>query len=169
MASPPRSPRRVGLDDAVTPAEAQLLRRVRVNLTLWSAGVTLAVLIVLGAILYVAVDRSLTASGTAQLVAQANAITGGRRDPGGDPPPGGLIFGGPNSGTFTMVVRDDGQPGRPRSGPARLAGHGVGRGRQGERGAGHPVGDDHVDRGHGRVDRRGAGRRRPARTYSRPS
>ena len=99
-----------GSPQDVTPAEAQLLRRVRVSLALWSAGITLAVLVVLGAILYVAVDRSLTASGTAQLVAQANAITGGRRDPGGDPPAGGLNFGGPNSGTFTMVVRDDGRP-----------------------------------------------------------
>jgi signal transduction histidine kinase len=97
-------------EDAVTPAEAQLLRRVRVNLTLWSAGITMAVLIVLGAILYVAVERSLAASGTAQLVGQANAITGGRRDPGGDPPEGGLSFGGPNSGNYWMVVNGDGRP-----------------------------------------------------------
>ena len=94
----------------VTPAEAQLLRRVRVSLALWSAGITLAVLVVLGAILYVAVDRSLTASGTAQLVAQANAITGGRRDPGGDPPEGGLSFGGPNSGNYMNVFTADGRP-----------------------------------------------------------
>ena len=94
----------------VTPEEARLLRRVRVSLALWSGGITLAVLVVLGAILYVAVERSLVASGTAQLVAQADQITGGRRDPGGDPPPGGLSFGGPNSGTFTMVLDADGQP-----------------------------------------------------------
>jgi signal transduction histidine kinase len=99
-----------GSSQDVTPAEAQLLRRVRVNLALWSGGITLAVLVVLGAILYVAVERSLAASGTAQLVAQANAITGGRRDPGGDPPPGGLSFGGPNSGTFTLVVDGEGHP-----------------------------------------------------------
>jgi signal transduction histidine kinase len=94
----------------VTPAEARLLRGVRTNLALWSGGITLAVLVVLGAILYVAVERSLGASGTAQLVAQANALTGGRRDPGGEPPPGGLIFGGPNSGTFTLVLDADGAP-----------------------------------------------------------
>lgn len=94
----------------VTPEEARLLRRVRINLALWSGGITLAVLVVLGAILYVAVERSLTASGTAQLVAQADQLTGGRRDPGGDPPLGGLSFGGPNSGTFTMVLDGDGQP-----------------------------------------------------------
>src|SRR5918994_4044204 len=59
----------------VTRDEARLLRRVRINLALWSGGVTLAVLLVLGAILYVAVDRSLSASGTAQLVSQANLVT----------------------------------------------------------------------------------------------
>ena len=94
----------------VTPAEARLLRGVRNNLALWSGGITLAVLVVLGAILYVAVERSLAASGTAQLVAQANALTGGRRDPGGEPPSGGLIFGGPNSGTFRLVLDSDGVP-----------------------------------------------------------
>ncbi len=66
----------------VTPAEARLLRSVRINLALWSGGITLAVLLVLGTVLYLAVERSLAASGTAQLVAQANQITGGRRDPG---------------------------------------------------------------------------------------
>jgi signal transduction histidine kinase len=94
----------------VTPAEARLLRSVRINLALWSGGITLAVLLVLGTVLYLAVERSLAAAGTAQLVAQANQITGGRRDPGGEPPPGGLSFGGPNSGTFTMVVDGDGDP-----------------------------------------------------------
>jgi signal transduction histidine kinase len=94
----------------VTPAEARLLRGVRTNLALWSGGITLAVLVVLGAILYVAVDRSLTASGTAQLVAQANLLTDGRSDADGDVPSGGFIFGGPNSGVFTMVVDTDGVP-----------------------------------------------------------
>ena len=107
--------------------------RVRINLALWSGGITLAVLVVLGAILYLAVERSLAASGTAQLVAQANPITGGRREPGGDPPPGGLSFGGPNSGTFTMVVDDDGRPVGRGAGAGRSAGHGIGRGGQGDR------------------------------------
>ena len=94
----------------VTPAEARLLRSVRINLALWSGGITLVVLLVLGTVLYLAVERSLTASGTAQLVEQANQLTGGRRDPGGDPPEGGLSFGGPSSGTFYYVLDDDGQP-----------------------------------------------------------
>src|SRR5687767_12945761 len=71
-----------GSPPEVTPAEARLLRGVRINLALWSGGITLAVLLVLGTVLYVAVERSLTATGTAQLVARANELTGGRRDPG---------------------------------------------------------------------------------------
>ena len=100
-----------GADTAdVTPSEARLLRGVRINLALWSGGITLVVLLILGTVLYLTVERSLTASGTAQLVEQANLITGGRREPAGDPPQGGLSFGGPNSGTFTMVVDGDGRP-----------------------------------------------------------
>ena len=99
-----------GTEPEVTPAEARLLRRVRISLALWSGGITLAVLVILGAILYVAVDRSLTASGTAQLVAAANQLTGGRPDPDGDVPPGGFTFGGPTSGAFTMVLDSDGKP-----------------------------------------------------------
>jgi signal transduction histidine kinase len=97
----------------VTPSEARLLRSVRINLALWSGGITLAVLLVLGTVLYLAVDRSLTASGTAQLVEQANQLTGGRRDPGGEPPEGGFSFGGPNSGTFYFLLDDGGRPVRP--------------------------------------------------------
>ncbi|MGH2476359.1 MAG: sensor histidine kinase [Candidatus Limnocylindrales bacterium] len=95
---------------AVTPVEARLLHGVRLNLALWSAGITLVVLLVLGAILYVAVDRSLTASGTAALVAQADRLTGARPGPDDDLPPGGFIFGGGASGIFTMVVGPNGAP-----------------------------------------------------------
>ena len=94
--------------DEVTPEEARLLRRVRLQLTLWSGGITLALLIGLGGILYLAVDRTLSTSGTAELVAQANAITGTRPDPNSDLPTGGFIFGGPGSGLFTMIVNDQG-------------------------------------------------------------
>ena len=97
----------------VTPAEGRLLRRTRLNLALWSGGITLAVLIVLGIVLYVAVDRSLTASGVQQLEARAEMVTGGRPQPDhhDDLPSGGFIpqFGGNGSGTFAMVVDADGQ------------------------------------------------------------
>ena len=59
----------------MTPEEAGLLRRVRMQLALWSGGITLVLLLLLGGVVYVAVDRSLSNSGTAQLVSQANAIT----------------------------------------------------------------------------------------------
>src|SRR5689334_21992611 len=95
--------------DQVTPDEARLLRRVRYQLTLWSGGITLGLLLALGAVLYLAVDRSLSSSGTAELVAQANAITGQRPDPNTDLPSGGFVLGGPGSGLFTMVLDEQGQ------------------------------------------------------------
>jgi signal transduction histidine kinase len=106
--------------DAMTPQEARLLRRVRLQLALWSGGVTLVLLLLLGGVLYVAVDRSLSTSGTAQLVNQAARLTGGR--PGPDTlPEGGFNFGGPGSGTFAMVVDGEGVPvGRGNRIPAGL-------------------------------------------------
>ncbi len=95
--------------DAMTQDEARLLQRVRLQLALWSGGVTLVLLLLLGAVLYVAVGRSLSNSGTAQLVNQANRLTGGRPGPQ-ELPQGGFIFGGPGSGTFTMVLDPAGDP-----------------------------------------------------------
>lgn len=95
--------------EAMTPDDARLVRRVRLQLALWSGGVTLVLLLLLGGVLYVAVDRSLSTSGTAQLVNQAARLTGGR--PGPDVlPEGGFKFGGPASGTFAMVVDEVGDP-----------------------------------------------------------
>jgi two-component system, OmpR family, sensor histidine kinase CiaH len=93
----------------MTAEEASLLRRVRLQLVLWSGGITLVLLLVLGGAVYIAVDRSLSNSGTAQLVSQANQITGGRPGPN-QLPEAGFIFGGPGSGTLTMVVNDEGDP-----------------------------------------------------------
>lgn len=95
--------------EAMTPEDARLLRRVRLQLALWSGGITLVLLLLLGGVLYVAVDRSLSTSGTAQLVNQATRLTGGR--PGPDVlPEDGFNFGGPASGTFAMVVDELGHP-----------------------------------------------------------
>jgi signal transduction histidine kinase len=91
----------------VTTAEHRLLRGVRLNLSLWSGAITLAVLLVLGIVLYVAVDRSLAATGTAQLTTTADLITGGRPDPD-DLGESGFRFGGPGSGTFSLVADGDG-------------------------------------------------------------
>lgn len=98
------------MPEDITPAEAQLLRRVRIQLALWSGGITLALLVLLGIVLYVAVDRSLSTSGTAELVSQANQLTRTPPDPGGELPAGGFIFGGPASGTFAIVLDAQGDP-----------------------------------------------------------
>src|SRR5579884_2636460 len=55
-------------------ADARLLRRVRWRLAAWSGGTTLAALFVLGLALYLAVARSLAASGTDQLEERATAL-----------------------------------------------------------------------------------------------
>jgi signal transduction histidine kinase len=99
---------RAGPEPEVTTAEHRLLRGVRLNLSLWSGGITLALLVVLGVVLYVAVDRSLAATGTAQLTTTADLITGGRPDPD-DLGDGGVRFGGPGSGTFSLVANEAGQ------------------------------------------------------------
>ncbi len=119
-------PRASTADDGLTATEAGLLRTVRVNLSLWSGGITLAVLVVLGVILYVAVARSLAASGTAQVEARADQITG--QPPADDEgfPTGGFIFGGAGSGTFALLANAQGLqvdlpgPGQPAVLPAGL-------------------------------------------------
>ena len=95
-------------DEGLSPAEAGLLRRVRLNLSLWSGGITLAVLVVLGVVLYVAVSRSLAAAGTAEVVARADQVTGQPADPETFPD-GGFIFGGPGSGTYLLLANDAGE------------------------------------------------------------
>lgn len=90
--------------------DARLLRRVRWQLVAWSGGATLAVLIVLGALLYAVVARSLAQSSVEQLQSRAGAladIVEGRRP--FDPRQLGLAFGGPGSGTIAFVVGPQGQ------------------------------------------------------------
>jgi len=103
----------------LSPAEAGLLRKVRFNLSLWSGGITLAVLVVLGIVLYLAVARSLAAAGTAQVEARADQLTGQPPD-SEDFPSGGFILGGPGSGTLLLFANGAGEqvdlagPGQPR-------------------------------------------------------
>lgn len=97
-----------GQEPEVTSAEGRLLRGVRLNLALWSGGITLAVLVVLGVVLFVAVERSLTAASVTQLESTARIITGGRPDPD-DLGEGGVRFGGPGSGTFSLVAAESGE------------------------------------------------------------
>lgn len=99
--------------------DARLLRRVRWRLVAWSAGSTLILLLVLGAALYFSVDASLNGAARTQLERQANDVVGflsqspggGFPDPDDDRPRpriGQPEFGGPGSGTITLVVAANG-------------------------------------------------------------
>jgi len=107
------------------PGDARLVRRVRWRLVAWSAGSTLLLLLLLGAALYLGVQRSLAATGTAQLERQADMLRDfmehdphggiGPHDGGGgggdedDSPFGRPVFGGPASGTLSIVVDSQGR------------------------------------------------------------
>ncbi len=90
--------------------DAALLRRTRLRLLAWSGGLTLLILVVLGAALYAAVSGSLAARGTDLLAARADGLERVLQLPGQIPDrfvlgPG---FGGEASGTLALIVRPDG-------------------------------------------------------------
>jgi signal transduction histidine kinase len=100
------------------PGDARLLSRVRWRLVAWSAGSTLVLLVVLGTALYLSVDASLAAAGRTQLEAQARGLRGflARLPPGTEPSEGQEgpaigrpEFGGPGSGTISLVLDADGE------------------------------------------------------------
>jgi two-component system sensor histidine kinase CiaH len=93
--------------------DAALVRRVRWRLLAWSGGSTLAVLLVLGAVLYAVIDRSLAAAAEQQL--RDRAVPGAKshiagieiRDPNliaENPGQPGLVIGGASSGTVAFVA-----------------------------------------------------------------
>ncbi len=90
--------------------DARLLRRTWRRLILWSGGITLVILILLGGAIYLAVDRSLSDSTEQRLRTRADQIaaligqTPGQPAGFGQQLPTGLAFGGPSSGTLAMVV-----------------------------------------------------------------
>ncbi len=104
-------------------ADARLVRRVRWQLTAWSAGSTLVVLLVLGTALYAAVASTLASSSERLLrdraallagatgVAMATPVAGGGPIGGG---PSGLVGG---SGTAMVVGTDAALPGFAVGGP----------------------------------------------------
>ena len=111
-------------------------------------------------VLYLAVERSLAASGHgAARRARRTSSPAGGRDPGGEPPAGGFIFGGPGSGTFALLAVDDG--GQPATRPGRPAGDGI-AGRQGAVTA--TSGRDDRDARATVVEPGATGRRRPTRS-----
>ena len=91
------------VETATIEADRGLIRSVRRRLVLWSGGVTLVILVVLGSVLYATVARSLAATGTQQLEVRAQAITESLRGPGARPPLG-FAFGGRSSGTIAFLV-----------------------------------------------------------------
>jgi two-component system sensor histidine kinase CiaH len=88
--------------------DGRLIRRVRWRLVAWSGLSTLAVLVVLGAALYLIAARTLEAQGIKHLDDRIAEIRGVRPDL--DDPGLGFIFGGPGSGTFAMILDEAGRP-----------------------------------------------------------
>ncbi len=90
--------------------DAALLRRTRVRLLAWSAGLTILILVILGTLVYGAVSRELANRGTSVLVGQAQEVARVLRRPGPLPDrmPFGVTFGGEGSGTLTLAIRPDG-------------------------------------------------------------
>jgi signal transduction histidine kinase len=123
--------RRAAAGDQSRPiADSALVQRVRWRLLAWSGGTTLAVLVILGAVLYGAVAWSLATNAEQQLRTRAQDISRGlevlasapgqgpfvtefRGSPAGSGTVGvmvdrasipGLVIGGPTSGTLAFVV-----------------------------------------------------------------
>ena len=96
-------------------ADARLVQRVWRNLTLWSGGTTLLVLLALSAVLYTAVAGSLASTGISQLEARFARETGQRPNPDDDSRLG-FIFGGATSGTYALALDAEGHPVMRRGG-----------------------------------------------------
>jgi signal transduction histidine kinase len=92
------------------PADAALLRRTRLRLIAWSGGLTLLILLALGALVFGAVSSELANRGTAVLQRRAEEVARivGRPGPLPARPPFGFAFGGEQSGTVTLAVKPDG-------------------------------------------------------------
>ena len=90
--------------------DAALLRRTRLRLLAWSGGLTLLILVLLGAALYAAVSGSLAARGTDILASRASGLERLLQLPGQIPDRFvlGSGFGGEASGTLALIVRPDG-------------------------------------------------------------
>ena len=92
------------------PADAALLRRTRLRLIAWSGGLTLLILLALGALVFGAVSSELANRGAAVLERRAEEVARivGRPGPLPARPPFGFAFGGEQSGTLTLAVKPDG-------------------------------------------------------------
>jgi len=116
--------------------DAALVRRVRWRLLAWSGGSTLAVLLVLGSVLYAAVAGSLARAATDQLSFRAKSVVDAAMNTVVAPYPGtppqdfqgvtkvdgqpGLVIGGPASGTLAILTQAGGTGIDPRMAPDEL-------------------------------------------------
>jgi two-component system, OmpR family, sensor histidine kinase CiaH len=93
-----------------TPGDARMLRTVRWRLVAWSGAITLAVLLVLGAALYLTTAQSLAAASQGPLQQRARTIgdllnrLSNRPELFANRPEFGFAFGGTASGTLAVVV-----------------------------------------------------------------
>jgi signal transduction histidine kinase len=118
--APPELPAPDAAEAEALAADAGLVRTVGRRLVAWAAGTTLVVLLVLSVALYLSVSATLDASGVSQLDLRVNALKNIVSGPGPGPRPGeddlpaGYIFGGGTSGTFAIVLAEDGAVLSPR-------------------------------------------------------
>src|SRR3954449_2822619 len=103
--------------DAVA-ADERLVSRVRLRLVVWSGGITLLVLLVLGVVLYVAVARSLETTAVGSLRDRAAALQNNIGRPGRFGAALGFAFGGDASGTAGLLIDTDGETVVDRPRPA---------------------------------------------------
>lgn len=106
----PAGPAADGAATGAATGDAALLRQTRLRLIAWSGGLTLLILLALGALVYGAVSSELASSGTAVLERRAAEVARIIGRPGSlpDRAPFGLAFGGEQSGTLTLAVKPDG-------------------------------------------------------------
>jgi two-component system, OmpR family, sensor histidine kinase CiaH len=97
--------------------DARLIRDVRWRLVAWSGGITLVVLVLLGAAIHFAVARTLATSGEQQLEARAGQLVDFLKRQEPRDPPTGLAFGGGGSGTLAFLQGPNGVLLGPRAGP----------------------------------------------------
>jgi signal transduction histidine kinase len=102
--TPPGAAPQTGGDDA------SLLRRTRLRLLGWSAGLTFLILVLLGALVFGAVSRELERRGTAILEQRVEEAAQAVRMPGplGGRLQFGLLFGGEGAGMIAMAIQPDG-------------------------------------------------------------
>lgn len=112
-AAPSARPRSKGSPGTPESGDTRLLRRVRARLVLWSGGITLVILVVLGVTVYLTTTWSLASTATSRLQDRASRLVEfianapDRPFRSGVELPLGLVFGGTASGSVAIVVGPD--------------------------------------------------------------